>query len=129
MESKHKVHGNDDKYYTQKYFDALIDGLQREIRVERNIALILVCHIVPTLPYYLNAMKKIGRIAAIIPKGSAHDQDLIEFLDEHYSESFRPNITRKHVENSEGAIDFINSHVRDNEQGVIVDIGGYFAAA
>lgn len=48
--------------------------------INKQVKLIVVGHLVPTLPFYLQALNKIASIAAIVPKGSVPDPKVISWL-------------------------------------------------
>lgn len=94
---------------------------------DREIAIILVNFIIPSIFYILDALEsKIGRIAAIIPKSEQKDYDekvYSALQDKHYT-ILQTNKTIKENE----AIDIIKkAQIKDNEYYIIMDIGGRFA--
>lgn len=118
------VLSNDERYNVGSFFDQIIKEFQFKERKETPV-FITVNHVVPTLPPFLEALQKIGRIAAVITKNSINDSHISAFIKTKYPV--------KEVErDKEGriikAIDFIKSlGISNNERLIIIDIGGYFS--
>lgn len=51
-------------------------------KMQEEVGLIVVGHLVPTLPFYLEALSKIGTIVAVITKSSSPDKQIAEWLKE-----------------------------------------------
>lgn len=49
-------------------------------KMQDEVRLIVVGHLVPTLPFFLEALSKIGTIAAVIKKGSVPDVNITDWL-------------------------------------------------
>lgn len=136
-ESKLKatIAGDTDLIFASKYFDSLVAQLESQLR-DLEPSFILVCHIVPTIIPYLNAIKQLGKIKAIIPKGEYGKRlSYIEaWVKEHYSNEYKETIyeckdIRGALNDSEVAKRFLKDHIGEGERGVIIDIGAYFAPA
>lgn len=133
------VRSNDDRR-VESFFDSLIP---EEYRGRAEISFILVCHMAPTLFPYLNAIKKIGNIALIIPKGFQRDsaQKVIERLEaEKEKIGYRFFLKPEDFSNSNeikekvkaNGIELIREHTRGrfrsrSNKFIIIDIGGYFS--
>lgn len=57
-----------------KFADSHLQNMKNEVRF------IVVGHLVPTLPFYLEALNKIGTIAAVVKKGSVPDTNISTWL-------------------------------------------------
>lgn len=137
------IRGNDEKFNLNSFFNDIIK-LKPIDGSAVKIAFVLINHIVPTLPPFLSAVKKLGRIALIIPKASFRDIHVYDqlqsdsefgkvlidcFIDEYkdiVDQSGKPDyreIIRRYAANIiKKAVP-----VKSNERIVIIDIGGYFA--
>lgn len=137
--------GDDEEFYVDPYFKTLVDYFWQDGKLEpseistpllcqpSDIALkfIVVVHVVPTLPFYLNALERIGEVIAIIPK-SHSDGTTALYLEEKYPDKIKKEITKQFLrECSESdlisRIPSFTSNPDSNEKLIIIDIGGYFA--
>lgn len=96
---------------------------------DNKIALIVVSHVIPHKAVLLDALRKIGRVAAVIPKASVHESTTRSEMESTYHEVFRADITKEILREPANAIKFIKSTIRPDEKFIIIDIGGYFAPA
>jgi adenosylhomocysteinase len=116
------AYGPDDQRATLFFNDVL--NTYKVNKPIPDIAFITVTHLVPASLFFLNALQKIGRIAAVIPKSV--DERVKKIVESEYP--LRKDINKKLLENPEHAIAFLKSVLKENEKVVIIDIGGYFAA-
>lgn len=116
---------NDDKK-APAFFNRVIEELGVATPFS-NIAFIVVCHIVPTLPFYLEGLKKIGRIATIIRKTN-HDERIVNYLRKFPEEFPQAEILRDDIQaNPDAALESLQPYIQKTEKIIIIDIGGYFA--
>lgn len=117
---------NDDKR-ADAFFDAVLEQYCVKQPIE-NLAFITVSHLLPTLTYSHNALSKIGRIAAVVPKSSSYTQA----AHSQYSHAGYPiqhigEINKDTLNVPETLLTFLQSVVMDHEKLIILDCGGYFA--
>lgn len=118
---------NNDDAKAMEFFSRVVEELGVVTPFE-NIAFIVVCHIVPTLPFYLEGLKKIGRIAAIVAKTN-QDERIASYLKEYPEEFPQTNIQRDEIKaNPAAALSNLEGYIRETEKIIIIDIGGYFAS-
>lgn len=100
------------------------------VRQQKKLAFIVVAHRVHTLPYFLEAVAKLGTIVSIIAKGSGCVPEVMNTIGEVYREFLSRNITKKTLsEDKKETTLFLQSLIEkwENYQFVILDHGGYFA--
>jgi len=93
-----------------------------------NIAFIVVNHVVSNLLPFVQALSRVGRIIAIIPKSSFPSDEISEKLKiDGYtlSKEITKEILRK---NPNEAVSLIKNKISKNERVVIIDMGGYFSS-
>ena len=86
---------NDDNN-VDKFFDDIVREQAEDLNVSNEkLAFILVCHMAPTLYPYLTAIKKIGRVALIVPKGlqRTNAQEVQEYLKQNHPDFSNAIIT------------------------------------
>ena len=89
-----------------------------------GLCILLVTHLLPDRPHFIQTLDQIGRIGAILPKPkSVHGPTLI-WAQQHYP--VLP-LNRHWTNDPEGVIEQIAPLVRAHERLIILDIGGYFA--
>lgn len=136
---------NDDNN-VDKFFDDIVREQAEDLNVSNEkLAFILVCHMAPTLYPYLTAIKKIGRVALIVPKGlqRTNAQEVQEYLKQNHPDfsnaiitipdghqllsdvSVDPDLYKKYIINN--GLKIIEDHIRQEEKFIIIDIGGYFS--
>ena len=95
----------------------------------QDLGLIVVTHVVSTLPYYLKGLEQIGRIAAIVPKTNK-DERIEKYLEEHDEEYPFCDIPRDDISaHPQKMLDTLREKfVYEHEKIIIIDIGGYFAS-
>lgn len=121
-----RIVSNDDKN-ANNFFAALSQVLKSNI-ANRNLVFISVNHIVPTLFPFCHGLQQLGRIAAIIPKGSAHINEILTQAKDLEIPIVPEHINREYLAQPQNAINFLKENIHPNEKGIIIDIGGYFAA-
>ncbi|MBY0533966.1 MAG: hypothetical protein K2P31_03260 [Rickettsiaceae bacterium] len=127
--------GNDDNK-VDEFFSSVIKDLQQTYApILPRPAFILVCHMAPTIFSFLNAIKAIGDIVLIIPKGyhresgkkiirQLKDQKVIN--ENNFLEPDTDNANEiKELVRTNG-IEIIKKYVGGN-YFIIIDIGGYFS--
>jgi adenosylhomocysteinase len=102
--------------------------------VHEKVAYIVVTHVLPDAPEFVEAVSKLGRIAAVVPKTSHRDPRTFKALAHLYNvpfeETFAPDDKPKdRLRDPKRAIDFILEHTNIDEKIIILDHGGYFAPA
>ncbi len=112
--------GNDDKFSVDEFFTDIIQEFNQPS--VKDIVVITVNHIVPTLLPYRTALMQCMHIAAIIPKGSFPDKDVFPKVQQEYCKISREELAK------EGTITkFIKEKIGPQRQFAIIDIGAYFA--
>jgi hypothetical protein len=76
--------GDDLTTLVDKFFDDIIRSKIGIDSKKEETGFIVVNHVVPTLLPFLKILSKIGRIAAIIPKGSHKDEDILKEIAREY---------------------------------------------
>jgi adenosylhomocysteinase len=117
--------GNDEEFCINDFFREIVTSFN--LTYNSKVAFITVNHLVPTFPYYLNALKKTGPIAGVIKKAASSNKDVLEYTE---TNCFIIPLTKKDLkENPEKAIELIINLKNENnfEKFVFIDIGGYFA--
>ena len=117
-----RIVSSDDKK-AEAFFAAVINDLGISSRQDVNI--IVVNHIVPTLPFFLKGLEYLAKVVAVIPKGSTIDSNVMNVLKDLYNIK---NITREQLKEGENIIELIDPYVKNGSKCVIVDVGGYFAS-
>lgn len=135
------VRSNDDRK-VDSFFSSLIPD-EYLVKEKTNVSFILVCHMAPTLFPYLAAIKKLGNIALIVPKGFQREsaKKVMEKLKAEqnnfgYEEFMKPKENNNPEEIKErirkSGVDIISRHMKgrtrtQNKKIIIIDIGGYFS--
>lgn len=130
-----KIQNNDDAK-TDGFFDKILAAYEVEKPLEK-IACITVSHVVPTLPYFLTAVAKIGRIAGVIAKSAFVDPRVEKEIKERgekqgyklHIDSTGQEKYKKDFLDPKKAIGFFKEiiKIKEGEKFIIIDIGGYFA--
>ncbi|CAF4619870.1 unnamed protein product, partial [Rotaria sp. Silwood2] len=98
--------------------------------------LIIVVHLLPTLPEYLRALKHIGCIKIIIFKGAQdserpqHMREMAEWVknNEDFGKAIHPEVTKSYLKTPDNVVELImNAEIPKGAEIIIMDIGGYFA--
>lgn len=119
------VRGNDEEFCINDFFREVVTSFN--VTYNSKIAFITVNHLVPTFPYYLNALKKAGHVAGVIKKAASSDKSVLEYTEKN---CYIIPLTKKELKaDPEKAVDLVltlkNQH--QVEKFVFIDIGGYFA--
>jgi adenosylhomocysteinase len=102
----------------------------REKEVRQKVKFIVVTHTVPTVPFLLEGLEKIGEVVAIIRKSSDPDSSIKRLFDEKYGSKVKEFINKEYLKNQEKVKELIEDiGANDNSKIIIIDIGGYFAPA
>ncbi|PJG59729.1 adenosylhomocysteinase [Aeromonas cavernicola] len=89
-----------------------------------NLSILLVTHLLPDRPDFIEALARIGRIAAILPKPKSVHGPTLEQVVQRYP--VLP-LDRQWTNDPSTLIERIAPLVASNERLIILDIGGYFA--
>ncbi len=122
------VRGNDDLVYAENFFNDIYQEFFHE-KSYKDLDIIVVGHLVPTLPVYLRALEKIGHIAVLIPKSSHPNPAVVSYVqDKLLKEVVCLNQEQKRAwfKDKNQVIAMINKYVK-RERFLIIDIGGYFS--
>lgn len=121
------------------------DSVLRTINEAGNIALIVVCHSVPTALFFLDAAKRLGQIVGLVKKGSSADEPTSDWISNNFKDVFptpcggnecshRTNVheklsSRDILDSPCCAKEFVERACRlaSDKPLVVVDIGGYFS--
>jgi adenosylhomocysteinase len=122
VETPKKAMSNDDLKVTE-FFNKVLTSFKINESLQ-NIAFITVNHVVPTLPYFLEALAKVGRIAAVIPKSSYRDGDISDEINKKYAVR---NLAKEELSQPGKALQFVKENIKENEKFIIIDIGGYWS--
>jgi S-adenosylhomocysteine hydrolase len=134
------------------FYDDIIARLKSNTKASADAeecCFIVVAHLVPTLPFYLEALAKVGQRIILIPKGSSDDEDTVnwiynsqvvsKFLYEEDKDEFYSQCGLNHGQCSLGEVFkeakhlkvFYEKYIKQQEiqspKFIVVDIGGYFA--
>ena len=109
------------------------DGQMPSNKKQKRLNLIVVVHLLPTLPAYLRALQIVGDIKVIIFKGPEenkrpeHMEKMAKWVRNTYSSAV-VSITKDDLKNKDKVIE-VMTHAIDTLNGeiLIMDIGGYFA--
>lgn len=139
-----------EKESTRDFYKELFLTFSNNNKYNEKIKFIVVTHTVPTVPFLLEGLGKIGEVSAIIPKSSDPDENIKMFFQKKYEEkiqSLKDEQKKSVAENLKCKIEsvtykdylkipghaqaLINSISSDNNANkiIIIDIGGYFAPA
>ncbi|CAF4052295.1 unnamed protein product, partial [Rotaria sp. Silwood1] len=103
---------------------------------QNDTFLIVVVHLLPTLPEYLYGLKHIGSIKIIIFKGPPDDKrpqhmrKMAEWVGNHkdFGKAVRSEVTKDYLKVSGNAVRLVtNAEVPNGAKVLIMDIGGYFS--
>lgn len=103
---------------TESFFSAVCDEVE-----SFDGCFVLVGHMLTTLPPFLTALERIGRIAGIIPKPSSIDPAILSWAKQDYAVL---DLTRRQI----GEAGLLKERLQDvvgDERFILLDIGGYFA--
>ena len=98
-----------------------------EIRSEArpDLKLVVVSHLLGTVPGYLKALSDLAEVAMLLPKPRSINPDVLACLQPHYNVTIK---TRQQLSSPEVLAAIINDVAPEGEL-ILVDIGGYFASA
>ena len=119
---------NEKRTLVDEFFKKVISNKKQNSSFEK-IALIVINHIVPTLPPFLNALATMDvnvRVAVVIPKGSYHNSGIFNEIKKKYE--IANEVTRDYLAEEDNACEFVKKYIKADEKFLIIDIGGYFAA-
>lgn len=88
-----------------------------------DVNLIVVNHVVPTLPIFLEGLQHIANVALVIPKKSVRDPYIFSHISQKYKVIDLSRETLKKNKSKE----YIHELVENGKQCIILDVGGYFA--
>ena len=120
------------------FYQKIIDHFNKNTSNHpRNIAFVVVAHLVHTLPFFIEAISKIGVIAAIIPKQSTYNREVVETINSLYADVIKNGTPEKTAKELLKTVDeesqrylktiFTNEPPFEGYQYIIIDHGGYFA--
>ncbi|UAK71154.1 adenosylhomocysteinase [Aeromonas enteropelogenes] len=89
-----------------------------------GLCILLVTHLLPDRPRFIEALGQMGRIAAILPKPKSVHAPTLEWVSRHYPVC---TLNRQWTNDPDGVIAQIAPLVAPHERLIILDIGGYFA--
>lgn len=127
-------HSLDDHPTRRRRNTYFTDGMP-DSKKQKGLNLIVVVHLLPTLPAYLRALKHVGNIKVIIFKGPAdasrpeHMAAMAKWVKNHaeFGPAVRA-ITKEELKQKENVISLLSDATSsDGEEILIIDIGGYFA--
>jgi adenosylhomocysteinase len=136
QEVKSKIVSDDENYFVRPFFRKILAQCTTNISAENknsSIKFITVNHIVPTLVFYLDALEKLGTIAAIIPKGSEeknNKSEVMAYVRNKYTDKVvRSDIKKGYlIDHPEYAVNLVKEITENTKSKVIIiDIGGYFS--
>lgn len=106
------------------FFDAILQKLEIEERID-DLAFICVNHFVSSLPNYLVALQKAGRVAGVIKKSSCCDDRVKRFVEQQ-NVPIIP-LTKEDIAGDPAAtLEQLKGYI-GGDNFVIIDIGGYSA--
>lgn len=100
------------------FFHSLVD------RPVHDVSVVLVTHIVPGREVFVDALAKICRVAAVIPKPKSIHEPTLQIIAEKYQIL---NVKRLECYDSALIIDRLLDYIDEQENLVILDMGGYFS--
>lgn len=92
---------------------------------QEQLSLVVVTHLLDTEPVYLDALQRFAKVAMVLPKPKSISHKVLEELEPRFSIICKK---RKQLTSLEVLSAILNDHVNEGDL-VLVDIGGYFAAA
>ncbi len=93
-------------------------------RICPNLEFVVVSHVLPTLPPFLQSLNKIGTIAAVIPKSSYKDRDTMHSIKSIYDIKA---VDKAALSDGLWLEAILKDMAERGKKCIIVDIGGYFA--
>ncbi len=127
--SESRALGNDDEKIPQFY-----NALAHEFKFssKNSLIFIVVAHLVHSLPYFLELITQLGKVAAIIPKESNYvdsvKNDIQVLYQEWIEHGLNKKILRENPEITRTILTRIfNDPANQHHQFIILDHGGYFA--
>ncbi|MAF51305.1 MAG: adenosylhomocysteinase [Nanoarchaeota archaeon] len=102
----------------ENFFNELIPN-----HSDRKIKLILVTHLLPDRPFFLEALSKIVDIVGIIPKPKSIDNKCLKAIEKKYNVV---RVNREELKDPEFSIELVEELV-GHEKFIIADMGGYFS--
>lgn len=86
LEGYSKIPDNEKELIREFYAEIIscFDNRSEQKKTENKIQLVVVTHAVPTVPFYLEALSKIGEVVAIVLKGSEKDEKIEKWLLDSY---------------------------------------------
>ena len=89
-----------------------------------DLCILLVTHLLPDRPQFIQVLDGVGRVGAILPKPKSVHGPTLAWAQQHYP--VLP-LNRHWTSDPEGVIAQIAPLVEPHERLIILDIGGYFA--
>ncbi|MEG0006727.1 MAG: adenosylhomocysteinase [Aeromonas sp.] len=89
-----------------------------------DLCILLVTHLLPDRPHFIQVLDQVGRVGAILPKPKSVHGPTLAWVQQHYP--VLP-LNRHWTNDPEGVIAQIAPLVQPHERLIILDIGGYFA--
>lgn len=90
-----------------------------------GLKLVVVSHVLDSAPGYLKTLSAMAEVAMLLPKPRSIDQDILARLQPHYNVAVK---SRQQLASAEVVAAIVNDVAPEGEL-ILVDIGGYFAAA
>lgn len=114
------------------FYQAVIKRFSSE-PLKNKISFIIAGHLVPTLPFYLEALQKVGDVKMIIAKGSTPDESIKQWVDDAGFRVFmsgeKSDKVRETLSKPDGFQSLIDEALGEDTESklIFIDIGGYFA--
>jgi adenosylhomocysteinase len=105
--------------YTQigDFFNTFLDD-----QMKNDLGIIIVTHILPDRFIFLNAISKLAKIIAVIPKPKSIHYPTLQKLDGQYQFEF---LSREQIANTDAIENLLSNS--NCHKFILLDIGGYFA--
>lgn len=109
-----------------EYYDKILQLCENTINSDKNLAFIVVDHCLQTFESHVTSLAKLGKIAGVILKSSTRQKEAEDFAKRHCP---LLKVTKEDLMIPDVATNLILEHTSSNQQVIILDHGGYFAAS
>jgi len=106
---------------TERFFSLVCDEIG-----QFDGCFVVVAHMLPTLPPFLQALERVGRVAGIVPKPSSVDPTVLDWARRRGHAILE--LSRRQTDRSELVAEQLG-RVVGSERFILLDIGGYFASS
>ncbi len=94
-------------------------------RVLKKTAVVVLTHILPERPLFIDAIAQLARVALVIPKPKSVNHEALETISATYPVR---QLDRTLLADPERAAALLSDFVQPDEKLILMDIGGYFSS-